>query len=111
MKVSASNFQIFLSKLGKKSFFEGFYYFKFLEYPLVYNNLCLNRKDNYLDIGSGVSIFPLFVVLKNGCRVYICDDGSIIKNSFDYYKKSLEKLNLGHLFEKKLLVRDTQEFF
>lgn len=103
-KVSAIDFQLFLLKLGFKRFLEGFYYFKWLEYPLVYNNLEVRQGERCLDIGSGNSIFPLFLLNRNDCIVYIIDDQSIIKNVIDYYKKAINKIGLIEELEKRFFL-------
>ncbi|MBU1062390.1 MAG: methyltransferase domain-containing protein [Candidatus Omnitrophica bacterium] len=109
MKVSALDFQIFLVRLGHEYFFQGFYYFKFLEYPLVYNNLNLDPRDKYLDIGSGQSIFPLFALVKNDCYVQVYDDYSLIKDSMEYYKNIIEKMSLSPSSKEKFTINETTE--
>ena len=100
--VRALSFQIFLIRFGPRRFFEGFYYFKWLEYPLVYNHLDIRKGERYLDIGSGKSIFPLFVLAKKDCYVYIADDESIINDSFRFYNEIISKLKLSNLVDKKI---------
>lgn len=103
-KANAFRFQLFLRRLGLKRFFDGFYYFKLLEYPLVYNNLCLKENEAYLDVGSGKSIFPLFVMVKNKCAVHIVDDQSIIEDSFKYYHDAVKKMGLAAAIGKKIII-------
>jgi SAM-dependent methyltransferase len=108
-RVAAYHFQLFLLRLGWQRFLQGFYYYKFLEYPLVYNNLGLSAASKYLDIGSGQSIFPLFVLQKQGCDVHIVDDGSIIDDSQKHYQKMLQKMNYEDAWGKKLIFQNTQD--
>jgi len=109
MQVSAIDFQLFLLKFGFKRFFEGFYYFKWLEYPIVYNNLKVKRGDRYLDIGSGNSIFPLFLLNRNDCIVHIVDNQTIIKNIEDYYKKAIKKIGMKEEWNKRFYINIFQK--
>lgn len=108
-KVSALDFQLFLAKLSWARFLDGFYYFKWLEYPLVYNNLNFKRGELYLDIGSGKSIFPLFVLAKTDCIVHLIDDQSIIKDSISYYESIIKKAGLSNKLGKRLFIHKVVE--
>lgn len=103
-KVRALDFQFFLRRLGLDRFFQGFNYFKWLEYPLTYNNLDLRKGNRYLDIGSGKSIFPLFVLAKNKCSVHIIDDQSIIKDSINYYEDTINNMRLRDKVKSKFII-------
>jgi ubiquinone/menaquinone biosynthesis C-methylase UbiE len=102
--VSALDFQFFLLRFGIKRFIDGFYYFKWLEYPLVYNNLELHERERYLDIGSGKSIFPLFVLQNKKCNVHIIDDESIINDSINYYRKIIKEIKLEKTLKYKFFI-------
>lgn len=104
-KVRALDFQLFLWRFGFKRFFQGFGYYKWLEYPLAYNNLELESGNRYLDIGSGKSVFPLFVLAKNKCYVHVIDDQSIIKDSISYYKDTINKMQLNDKTKNKFIIR------
>jgi hypothetical protein len=86
-KMKSLNFHLFLLKLGYKRFLSGFDYFRWLEYPLVYNNLELDDSHRYLDIGSGTSDFPLFVLYNKKSEVHTIDDSSIVDYSRAFYKE------------------------
>lgn len=107
--MGAIDFQLFLRKISLERFFQSFYYFKWLEYPLVYNNLELKAGEQYLDIGSGKSIFPLFVVAKNNCNVHVFDDQSIIKDSITYYQSNIRKMGLCNISGKNFLIHEATE--
>ncbi len=107
--MKAIDFQSFLIKLGRHEFLEGFYYFKWLEYPLVYNNLAFKAGDIYLDVGSGKSIFPLFVLLKNNVIVHSIDDQSIIVDSLSYYNHIIQRMGLGNIVGKRLFLHQAPE--
>ncbi len=106
-KICALDFQLFLRRLGLDRFFQGFYYFKWLEYPLAYNNLEFESGNKYLDIGSGKSIFPLFVLAKNECSVRIIDDQSIIKDSRNYYKDTINKMQLNDQTKSQFIIHES----
>jgi len=105
-KVRALDFQFFLTQFGSIRFLQGFNYFKWLEYPLVYNNLEFESGNRYLDIGSGKSVFPLFVLVKNKCSVHVIDNQSIIKDSVSYYKNTIKKMKLNDKIKKKLMISE-----
>jgi len=96
-KIDAFDFQIFSGKLGLAVFFNGFYYLKWFEYPLVYNNLGFQAGERYLDIGSGKSIFPLFVLINSKCIVHTIDDQSIIEGTISYYKNTIKIMKLSSI--------------
>ncbi len=107
-KVQAVDFQIFLIRAGLKQFLSGFYYFKWLEYPLAYNHLELNREEQYLDIGSGKSIFPFFVLSHTQSIVNIIDNQSIIKDSLQYYKDTAKKMGWEGILGKRLFIHEAR---
>jgi SAM-dependent methyltransferase len=108
-RVNALSFQIFLLRFGFKDFFNGFYYFKWLEYPLAYNHLNFVEGGEYLDVGSGKSIFPLFVLLKTRSIVHIIDDQSIIKDSLNYYRGVATTAELNYLLDNRLFLHVISE--
>jgi ubiquinone/menaquinone biosynthesis C-methylase UbiE len=107
--ITTANMQIFLRSLGKKRFFEGIYYFKYLEYPLVWNHLNLKSGEQYLDIGSGYSVFPLFVFSKSEVSVNVMDDESMLAGIGDFYQGMLSQLRRKESLDKEFLIHITRD--
>lgn len=81
----------------------GIDYFRCLEYPLVFNNLKLSYGHILLDIGSGNSIFPLFVASK-GVQVLATDiDNCVVKLKEDAAKLRIFNFNAGVMDVRSLL--------
>lgn len=91
LEVSAKDFQVFKENLSKDIRKEPLYYYKIMEYPLVFNELNLEKGQTCLDIGPGKSIFPLFLYYK-GVNVWIIDNGSFYHDFDIFYKKQISHL-------------------
>jgi ubiquinone/menaquinone biosynthesis C-methylase UbiE len=87
------------------------YYYKILEYPLVFNELNIHQNEKYLDIGPGKSIFPLFLLSKNPRQIWIVDNGSFYHDFDEFYIHCLRKLNrINYLNNRfKILKADFNE--
>lgn len=106
---TAADFQFFLKRFGKQRFWEGFYYFKFLEYPLVWNHLNLKQGEEYLDIGSGYSVFPLFALCNSEATVNIMDDNSMLQNIEEFYRSMLTRFDKKYLLGRRFFINIIKE--
>ncbi|MEM2912313.1 MAG: class I SAM-dependent methyltransferase [Candidatus Bathyarchaeia archaeon] len=73
-------------KLGFKRAIKGIDYFRMMEYPLVFSQLELKKKDTILDVGSSDSIFPIFLAYL-GHKVYSIDIDPKVLNLKNYAKR------------------------
>lgn len=86
--VSSFDFYKFNAKLGIMKSLSGIDYHRYLEYPVVFNNLEWESIVNFLDIGTGHrSIFPLFISYYVDCNVYSVDIGKYLFKQLKYVSK------------------------
>ena len=91
VKATMRDIYLFNGRLGLRRIISGIDYFRYLEDPLVFNNLELYSGLKLLDIGSGTSIFPLFTASK-GVQVLATD----INNSVFKLEAVAEKLGIAN---------------
>jgi len=93
IKARGGDFYFFNAKLGLRYLLSGVDYSRLLEYPITVENLMVEAGLRVLDIGSGGSILPTFLLSK-GCIVYSTDiDENFIKIQTQY----IQRLKLEHL--------------
>jgi len=73
-------------KLGFTSTIVGIDYSRCIEYPLVVERLELRKGIEVLDIGSDVTLFPLFLLLR-GCRVLAIDINRRVLKQIEHLQK------------------------
>lgn len=101
------HFYIFNMRLGLRRVIGGVDYFRLLSYPLVLENLNLKPHTRLLDMGSGCSIFPLFVAyLSEACKydlnIYVTD---IYDQPLLWQHRMIRKLGLQYILNKRLFIR------
>lgn len=62
----------FCGRFGLKALWDNYYYTRHIEYPLCFNKLELNQGMRILDVGSGNSIYPVYMAHR-GCVVHASD--------------------------------------
>lgn len=77
-------------KLGIRSTILGIDYSRCIEYPLVVEKLGIVKGIEVLDIGSDISLFPLFLLLQ-GCKVHAIDTNPRVLKQ----KERLKKLGIS----------------
>lgn len=79
LKTTITRLYLFCAKLGIKNLGNCFYYTRNIEYPLCFNKLRLEKAMKVLDVGSGNSIFPVYIA-DSGCCVCASDlDGFVFR--------------------------------
>lgn len=105
-KVSGRDFFDFVQHSMTLGFsFSGLDYYRYFEYPTTFNNLHLQPGMRILDIGSGRSVFPLFVAAQESFIVHVTD----VNMDFPFYYRELDHLGLRNdVLEGRILV-ETQD--
>jgi SAM-dependent methyltransferase len=80
-----------------------------LEYPLVYERLDLHDGHRVLDVGSGYSIFPLYLAATRRFQVYITDSETHLPNVLAFHRAKLAKLGLSDDLVKGQVVVEHQD--
>lgn len=100
-KIDGMDIYFFNAKLGIISFIKGIEYFKYIEVPLVINNLDLREGCKVLDVGSGkYGLLPLFLVYHRKYIVYITDFRDYVFEHLELLKKKKPEC----LLDNKLVV-------
>ena len=92
----------FKARIDVVRFLMGIGYERAIEYPWVFHALQINEEDTVIDVGSGTSIFPLFIQAFTGATVHCMDfDRSILR-----LETYAEKCGLGDaLHNGKLVIK------
>lgn len=77
----------FKAKIDVVRFLMGIGYERAIEYPWVFRELQAATTDRVIDIGSGTSIFPLFVHATTGATVHCMDFDRSVLRLADYARK------------------------
>lgn len=99
------DFYFFNLRFGLKYWLTGIDYVRYLEYPLVLQNLEVAKDAAMLDIGTGCSIFPLLLAVR-GCIVYITD---IDDKALHEQLKILNRGGLSHLLNQGRIFVENQD--
>lgn len=76
----------FCGRFGLKALWNNYYYTRHIEYPLCFNKLELNKGMRILDVGSGNSIYPVYMAYR-GCIVQALDFDDFVFKLKDISKK------------------------
>jgi SAM-dependent methyltransferase len=91
------------SSLGIVKFIKGIDYVRTIEYPIIADEIlkwcCKNT--NYLDIGTGESILPIFIGLESQANITVVDKFSWVQKQIKFINKLGKK---GWLEEKRFVV-------
>lgn len=90
----ARKFYWFTSMLGVGKLIPKMSLSRYVEYPLVYECLDLQEGQSVLDIGTGYSIFPLYLAATHGCKVHITDNEEYLQDVMRFQSAKLRKLRL-----------------
>lgn len=97
----------FKYRIDVTRFLMGIGYERAIEYPWVFRELQVRRSDRVMDIGSGTSIFPLYVQATTGATVHCMDFDSSVFRLEGYARKC----GLGDaLRDEKLVIRQFDAF-
>lgn len=98
----------FCARFGLKALWNNYYYTRHIEYPLCFNKLKVDKGMKVLDVGSGNSIYPVYMAHKGGV-VYATDlDDFVFKIKHRLKNRWLRQLiDSGQL---KIEVQDSRKF-
>src|SRR5712691_10903047 len=81
---------------GLRNVVKGLDYVRCLEYPLVSQHLNLTDGGQLLDVGSGHSIFPLFLAANASVKVVALDHSGSVRWQLEMGRRLMRKGLLGH---------------
>lgn len=90
----------FKARIDFVRFLMGIGYERAIEYPWIFHALDLNERHRFIDIGSGNTIFPLYVKQATGAMVHCVDLDTSILTLSGYAKKA----GLGDALQNGTLV-------
>jgi 2-polyprenyl-3-methyl-5-hydroxy-6-metoxy-1,4-benzoquinol methylase len=98
-------------RLGVKRFFRSMGYERCGELPLIVSRLepIFSRKLRYLDIGSGDSAFPTYILTKTGWEVTCIDRFSSVRKQQVYARRTMNDIGYQgrfHVLEQDFLEAD-----
>ena len=88
----------FQLKFSFQRLISSYYITRCLEYPFAFNSMALKQKLKVLDIGSGYSLFPVYLAYRGVETFCIDTDGSYFLN----FKEVLARSKLSFLLDTKL---------
>ena len=97
---SAWAFVRFKARIDWLRFAMGIGYERAVDYPWIFSELELGPKDRLIDVGSGATVFPLFVRAETGATVQCIDyDANVLR-----LKRYARKCGLGEALDDGTLV-------
>jgi len=90
----ASKFYWFTSAFGVGKLIPKISLSRYVEYPLVYEYLALQDGHSILDVGTGYSIFPLYLAAKHACKVHVTDNEEYLQDVLRFHAAKIRKLGL-----------------
>ncbi len=108
LKANTAQLFKFCARFGIKTLLNNYYYTRHIEYPLCFNKLKLDKGMKVLDVGSGNSIYPVYMAHK-GCVVYATDFDDFVFKIKDISKSAWfrQLIVSGRL---KIEVQDSRKF-
>ena len=76
---------------GWRHCLRGLDYVRCLEFPLIYNAMAMQPHFRYLDVGSGQSVFPLVVAMRDEVRIVVVDQGAYVNWQLQMAQKLAER--------------------